>query len=478
MLMRVLLALPDARFQARLQERLRTDQVVVDVAPRRGLSWRSLSQAACDLLIADRELAPARIPKRLLPQRDVSKTTALVIITHRENAIERAGLIAAGCDAVLCRDLPLESISDALQAVLDKRRLMAEAALRSRRDLGEPSLKDFVSRSPVMKEFLRIVRQVVKSNSALLILGETGVGKERLAHAIHAEGARASGPFVPVNCGALPETLLESELFGHEKGAFTGATQARRGCFEMAHKGTLFLDEIAEMPLHLQVKLLSVLETKQIRPIGGESFIPVDVRIMAATNRDIENEVEEKRFRQDLYYRLNVVTLTIPPLSERREDIPELVENYLAFLRPRIGCEVMGICPEALDLLCQYSWPGNVRELINVIERAMLLCESDTITQQDLPSSVTGQFALPALPLPAAEVAREFGTVPREWLKRPLKQASRIVLEQFEYRYLTGLLQETNGRIRETARRARIDERTLFSKMKRYGLHKETFRES
>jgi transcriptional regulator with PAS, ATPase and Fis domain len=214
------------------------------------------------------------------------------------------------------------------------------------------------------------------------------VGKERLARAIHAESRRSKGPFVAVNCAALSESLLESEPFGHEEGAFTGATRSHRGCFEIAHKGVIFLDEIGELPNHLQVKLLRALQDREITRVGSEQSFQVDVRMMAATNRDPREEVKTKRLREDLYYRLNVVTLTIPPLRQRSEDIPDIVASYLPWLRPRVGRDVTSIAPEALEALAHYSWPGNVRELINVIERAMLLCEGEQIRLADLPDTI------------------------------------------------------------------------------------------
>jgi DNA-binding NtrC family response regulator len=226
------------------------------------------------------------------------------------------------------------------------------------------------------------------------------------------------------------------------------------------------------MPLHLQSKLLRVLEDHEIRRIGSEKSIAVDVRVMAATNRDIEEEVRAKQFRRDLYYRLNVVSLTVPPLRERIEDIPELTASYIEYLSPRIGCEVSDITDEALEALCDYSWPGNVRELINIIERAMLLCENDVITIDDLPQSITGREELSI-----QELSHDPEAFPEKWLEKPLKEARRNILEQFEKGYLTSLLTSTNGRVGEAAKRAGIDSRTLFDKMKQYGLSKKDFKQ-
>jgi DNA-binding NtrC family response regulator len=337
--------------------------------------------------------------------------------------------------------------------------------------MAEPRLGDFVSESPTMQAFMRTVRRVVPSSSSLLILGETGAGKERLAMAIHGEGPRSDGPFIAVNCGALPDTLLESELFGHEEGAFTGATRDRRGMFELAHRGTIFLDEIGEMPLHLQVKLLRVLQDRRIQRLGSERAVDVDVRVIAASNRDIEADVDAKQFRRDLYYRLSVVTLTIPALRERREDIPALVQNYVEYLRPQVGRDVNAIDDDVLEALTRYAWPGNVRELINVLERAMLLCDDDTIALHDLPQTIAELAAGGA----AAGDATSPGGFPASWLRGPIREGREQAVAAFEKTYLTGLLRDTGGRVGETAARAGIEPRSLYDKMRKYNLRKEDF---
>jgi DNA-binding NtrC family response regulator len=324
-----------------------------------------------------------------------------------------------------------------------------------------------------MQRFLRLARRVVKGDSALLILGETGVGKERLARSIHSESSRASGPFVTVNCGALPESLLESELFGHEEGAFTGAVRARRGYFELAHRGTIFLDEIGEMALHLQVKLLRVLEDKSIRRVGSEKPIEVDVRIMAATNRDLKREMEDHRFRADLYYRLAVVTLTVPPLRERREDIQELASAFLDRIRRQLGRPVMRFHPDAMEALIRHHWPGNVRELINAIERAVLLAPDNEIRVSDFRSGESfadAPEAGHAAPPPAERPRFD------EYFDRPLAEARERLSSAFEKDYLERTLTLCRGRVGDAARRSGVNERTLYAMMRRHGLRKEDFR--
>jgi DNA-binding NtrC family response regulator len=326
-----------------------------------------------------------------------------------------------------------------------------------------------------MQRFLRLARRVVKGESALLILGETGVGKERLARSIHSESTRSAGPFVTVNCGALPEGLLESELFGHEEGAFTGAVRARRGYFELANRGTIFLDEIGEMPLHLQVKLLRVLEDRSIRRVGSERPIEVDVRIMAATNRNLKREMEEHRFRADLYYRLAVVTLTVPALRERREDIPELARTFLDRTRRQLGRPITSFHPDAMEALIRHDWPGNVRELINLIERAVLLAPGNEIRVSDF----RGGESFSASPEEAPLSSPYTKHAPFEdYIDRPLAEAREELSSAFEKDYLERTLTLCQGRVGDAARRSGVNERTLYAMMRRHGLRKEDFRRS
>jgi len=362
-----------------------------------------------------------------------------------------------------------------------------------------PVLDDFISLSQPMKQLMTLVQRVVPSDVSLLILGETGVGKEHLARGIHAAGPRAAEPFVPVNCGAIPENLLESELFGHEAGAFTGATRRRRGMFSLAHRGTLFLDEIGEMPYHLQVKLLRALQSNEIMPVGGEEVLEVDVRVMAASNRDLAREVKEKRFRRDLFYRLSVLPLTIPPLRERAEDIPVLAKRFLAQFSAADRQQVSAFEAEALEALARHRWPGNVRELMNVIERAVLVSRGEALGVEDLPEAISweevgeGQVSTPERSdeglngieeagsfvgegLPAAAPVAVAEPEDDGLLARPLREVRREVVEDLERRYLDAMLRATGGRVGETARRAGIVPRSLYEKMRKYGLHKEDYR--
>ena len=258
------------------------------------------------------------------------------------------------------------------------------------RTLGERAI---VAASDGMITLLELLERTAAFKSTILITGESGTGKEVIARAVHSQSPRREAPFVAVNCGAIPENLLESELFGHVKGSFTGASRAHRGLFAEANKGSLFLDEIGEMPVGLQVELLRAIQEEEIRPVGETKSMRIDVRVIAATSRDLEREIREGRFREDLFYRLNVVRLEVPPLRDRRQDIPLLVDHFLSRFRENLGKNVRGVSDEALDLLVHYRWPGNVRELENMIERAMILTDGDTIETSGLPPTV---LAIPA----------------------------------------------------------------------------------
>jgi DNA-binding NtrC family response regulator len=321
-----------------------------------------------------------------------------------------------------------------------------------------------------MRIFMDLVMKIIPSSAPILVLGETGVGKEHLARLIHTQGSRSTGPFIAVNCTAIPEQLLESELFGHEEGAFTGAIRSRRGAFELAHGGTIFLDEIGDLPLHLQAKMLRVLQDFEVRPVGSEKSMWVDARVIAATSRNIETEIKTNQFRRDLYYRLSVITLTVPPLRNRKEDIPSLTDHYIAVLSARMKKDVTGISAEALKALTNYEWPGNVRELINVLERAVILCHGEEIATSDLPQVIAAEQQS-ELSLERFIESLDFG-----WLDRPLPELKRLLVENLERAYIDRALKATRGRVGEAAKKAGIHPRGMFDKMKSYGLRKEDYR--
>jgi DNA-binding NtrC family response regulator len=463
-MIRVLLGVEEASVGERVGELLAHSGIEPEITHGMESTSEKLSHGDFDLLLLERVLLGKNpsLSLEALPEHP-----AVVVLSSQDIPNERAELISAGVLAVLWLGLEDDVLSSALVS-LAKREGTPRGGRRSKLD-------DFASSSLSMQRFLRLARRVVKGDSALLILGETGVGKERLARSIHSESSRASGPFVTVNCGALPEGLLESELFGHEEGAFTGAVRARRGYFELAHRGTIFLDEIGEMPLHLQVKLLRVLEDRSIQRVGSERPIEVDVRIVAATNRDLKREMEEHRFRADLYYRLAVVTLTVPPLRERREDIQELAGAFLDRARRQLGRPVTRFHPDAMEALIRHDWPGNVRELINVIERAVLLAPENEIRVSDFRSGES--FAAAGEEVPAAP-PRTGRARFEDYFDRPLAEARQEVSSVFEKDYLERMLTLCRGRVGDAARRSGVNERTLYAMMRRHGLRKEDFRRS
>jgi two-component system, NtrC family, response regulator AtoC len=313
----------------------------------------------------------------------------------------------------------------------------------------EHRFEDILAKSAKMQDIFRTIVKISEYKTTVLVTGESGAGKELVARAIHRRSKR-NGPFVAVNCGAIPENLLESELFGHKKGAFTDAVQDRRGLFEEANAGTLFLDEIGELPLALQVKLLRVLEDEKIRRLGETRDVQVDVRIVTATHRDLLAETKAGRFREDLFYRLNVLLIHCPPLRERREDIPLLIDHFLARNNARLGTSIRGLDTEARRLLYEYAWPGNVRELENTIERAMVLTEGDTITAQDLPERVREARDPVQMQLASGELS--------------VKKTMRIIEEILIRR----ALQKTKGNRTRAAEILEISHRALLYKIKDY----------
>jgi two-component system, NtrC family, response regulator AtoC len=314
----------------------------------------------------------------------------------------------------------------------------------------EHRYEDILAKSPRMQEIFRTITKIAEYKTTVLVTGESGVGKELVARAIHRRSTRRGGPFVAVNCGAIPENLLESELFGHKKGAFTDAVHDRRGLFEEATEGTLFLDEIGELPLGLQVKLLRVLEDEKIRRVGDTRDMQVDVRIITATHRDLHAETKAGRFREDLFYRLNVLPIHCPPLRERRDDIPLLIDHFVAKNNTRLGTSIRGLDTETRRLLYEYSWPGNVRELENTIERAMVLSEGEQIVAADLPERIREARDPVQVQLASGELS--------------VKKTTRIIEEILIRR----ALQKTKGNRTRAAEVLEISHRALLYKIKDY----------
>lgn len=470
MLIRLGLAIKDKSMQRDLLQRLSDSDVRVETfGPLRSV-WQQVVRSGCDVIVISEALIIRPIDTGIEILNELPENPTTVIIHDSDSSEEHALLAAAGADVVLYAGISKKSMIEALETALESRRQLIQRRRYDRRGQTDPKISDFVSESQAMQVFMEDVHQVIRSDSPILLVGETGVGKEHLAKAIHAESPRSAGPFVSVNTAAMPEQLLESELFGHEQGAFTGAIRYRRGAFEMAHGGTIFLDEIGEMPLHLQATMLRVLQDYEVKPVGGENAIELDVRVIAATNRNLEELVEQGNFRQDLYYRLSVMMLTIPPLRYRKEDIPTMVRRFMAYFRYKIGREINGLSEEALKALCSYGWPGNVRELMNVIERGILLCKTDKITMAELPNMFQGDIRNSAGVLTGVSLGAN------NWLDKTLPELQKEIMVQVERAYLEMALKKTRGHVGQTARIAGIHPRGLYNKMKQFGLRKEDFK--
>ncbi len=470
MLIRVALAVKENNLQSHLERKLSASDVRVETHRDRKSVWQNIIRCGCDVIVISQDLIPGAADDGIGMLNELPENPTTIVILDTDAAEAHARLTAAGADVVLYGGISKKSLFEAIETALESRRQFIQGRRFDRRGTADPKIADFVSESRAMQLFMEDVQQVIPNDTPILLLGETGVGKEHLAKAIHSQSPRSVGPFVSVNMAAMPDQLLESELFGHEQGAFTGAIRYRRGAFELAHGGIIFLDEIGEMPLHLQAKLLSVLQDYEIKPVGGEAAIDLDVRVIAATNQNLEKQIAEGRFRQDFYYRLSVLMLTIPPLRHRREDIPIMVRRFMTYYRYKIGRTINGIQDQALQALCNYDWPGNVRELMNVIERAILLCKTDEISMAEMPHVFHANTdddgdILPQAPLNWAALFR-----------KTLPEVQQAVMEEVERRYLTAALEKTGGRVNETARMAGIHPRGLYNKMKYYGLRKEDFK--
>jgi DNA-binding NtrC family response regulator len=378
----------------------------------------------------------------LRAMKEVSPDTEVVLMTAYGTVETAVQAMRDGAYDFVEKPLKRMTIVKSIRKAAERQSLVAEN--RSlRRELQLLTNRDIVGQSAALRRVLDVATQAAPSSATVLILGESGTGKELLARFVHGKSARASGPFVAVNCAAIPESILEAELFGHERGAFTGAVARREGRFARARGGTLFLDEIGELSPAVQVKLLRVLQEGEYEPIGGQPC-RADVRIVAATNRDLGGEVEAGRFREDLYYRLNVIAVTAPPLRNRREDIPLLVDHFLGIYCRKNGRERLEVLRDTMSKLVDYSWPGNVRELENVVERAAVLCRSDAIRLDDLPEAVAEASA----PAPSN-----------------LSFAVGTTLEEVERRMIRETLQHTDGDKALAAQLLGISTRTIYRKL-------------
>ncbi len=401
-----------------------------------------------DVVLTDIKMLDVDGMQVLRAYRQRSPETIIIMMTAFGSIETAIGAIKEGAYDYVSKPFKLDEIRLTIQRALQQKRLLEENLHYRQELITKYKLENIVGRSPRMLQVYKTIARVAESRSTVLIVGESGTGKELIARAVHFNSPRASRPFVAVDCSSLAETLLESELFGHVRGAFTGAIASKRGLFEEADSGTCFLDEIGDLSLTLQAKLLRVLQEHEIKRVGGTETTKIDVRIVAATNKNLEELIAEKKFREDLFYRLNVVSIHLPSLRERSEDIPLLADHFLRKYSADNQRPVCRISPEAMDLLIRYRWPGNVRELENVLERAATLSSSNIILTEDLPRRLqveTSQINISPLP-------------------------SRIPLCELEKLYIQKVLEETGGNKKRAADILGIDRRTLYRMATRLGL--------
>jgi two-component system response regulator HydG len=406
-----------------------------------------------DLILMDVRMAEMSGIEALKQIKDYNPSIPILIMTAYSSVDSAVEALKAGAYDYLTKPLDFDVLKLTIERALEHISLKAENKNLKDKLSADYDLKNIVGKSKAMKELVDMLAMIAPSEATALITGESGTGKELIAKSIHHNSDRKKHPLVVVNCAALTETLLESELFGHERGAFTGADKRREGRFMQANKGTIFLDEVGETSAMMQAKLLRVIQEREIQRVGGDETLKVDVRILAATNKNLEDEVAKERFREDLYYRLNVVTLDVPPLRERQDDIPLLTQHFLEKYVKKNRKRVQGFSPLAMDMLIKYAWPGNVRELENTVERAVILLTGDNITEKELPSNITE---------PYSDIS--------DWVEQPKPIAANRPLEDIEKDAILATLEATGGNKSETARRLKINRKTLHKKLKDYGV--------
>jgi len=398
--------------------------------------------------------------------RELDAELPVLLIAETADVSLATRSLRLGAGDLLLEPVPGGELRAAIERLLSQRRNNLEAEILRRQQELPRQFDDFVGSSPKMRKVFDTIDQVAATDVDVLIRGETGTGKELVARSIHQRSHRVNQPFVAVDCGAIPENLLESEFFGHEKGAFTGADSRRIGLLEYADGGTFFLDEIGELPLLLQAKLLRTLQERKLRRVGGREEIKVNVRIVAATARDLDEMIREKLFREDLYYRINVVRIDLPPLRHRGDDLGLIAEHFAQRFSREMGKQVVGISPEAYNVLAHYRWPGNIRELQNVIRRGIALTQRSMIALDDLPDELIASAGEPVDPTGSSEISST----------RSFFAQREACVARFEHDYLTQLLVKHHGNVKAAADEAELPRGTLYRLMKNHKLDSEQFR--
>ncbi len=436
--------------------------VTVDTTGDGATALKALGDQNYSLVVTDLQM-PRLDGMHLIEQVQKQRLPVTVVVTTGHGSIDEAvQAMRLGAYDFLTKPLDIHHLQLVVRRALEERCLRDEVVQLREQLQKRFSFHNIISKNPKMHAVFELISNVAQTGATVLITGETGTGKEQVARAIHHSSTVRSGPMIAVNCAALPETLLESELFGHEKGAFTSAVGQRHGRFELANGGTIFLDEVGDIPAAMQAKLLRVLQERRFERVGGTESIEVDVRVIAATNRSLLRMVKEGKFREDLYYRLNVVKIDLPPLRERSEDIPLLAQHFAEkYARP--GEPAKDVAPQAMDLLLNYSWPGNIRELENAIERACVTSLEDIIRPENLPPEILQPNA-PKLPY-------------RIDLERPLPVLLQEMTQEVERQYIRKALKKSHGNIGRCARICGLSRRSISAKIAEYQIDKTAFKE-
>jgi DNA-binding NtrC family response regulator len=449
-----------------LRKVLESDGFEVDTAGDGRAAWNELRTQRYDLVITDLRMPDVSGLDLLEKIRAERLPVGVVVLTAFGDPAEALQAMKAGADDFVTKPYEPEHLRFLIKRILDRRHLIDELEQLRKQMRGHYHFHTMVSKSPKMRNLFDLIEQVGPMGSTVLVQGETGTGKELVAQAIHAADTRRAGLFVALNCAVLNDSLLESELFGHEKGSFTGAERRKIGRFEMADGGTLLLDEAGDIPPGLQVKLLRVLQSGTFERVGGTESIKVDVRIVAATHRILEDEVKKGRFRADLYYRLNVIRLDLPPLRERSEDIPLLAVHFLEKHRSQKSTPVTEIASDAMHALLRHQWPGNIRELENAIKAGIALADGSILRRDDLPETVAPRTTEAARSNPLLDVDRS------------LPDLTDDLIGQVEREYFVRLLSQYNGNVARCARHSGLSRRSVTQKLQKYGLARAEFKSS
>jgi DNA-binding NtrC family response regulator len=442
-MIKVLVVDDEEPFRRLLKKELTRKGYAVEVSPDGSEALRLLHDKSFDVILLDVVMPGIDGISLMKKLNEDSGTPAIIVLTGKATVETAVEAMKNGAYDYLTKPYKLDELVIVIDRAYEFSRLSVKSKLLEQELVRKEAPFEFIGRSRQLRDIRVLIQKIAPTDSPVFIQGESGTGKELVANTVWHLSARKDAPFIALNCASLSENLIESEIFGHEKGAFTSAYQMKHGLVEVADKGTLFLDEIGEMPIGLQAKLLRFLDSGEFRRVGGNKTLSVDVRMIAATNKDLTGMIKTGTFREDLYYRLNVINLTIPALRERKEDIAELSRHFLKKYAKKLSKNITDFTPEALELLAGYHWPGNVRELENVVERAVILCESDYIGANDLS-------------IPSSAAVAELGTNPS--------------LEEMEKAYILRVLKEAGNNQSKASQLLGIDRKTLYLKLKKYGI--------